>query len=140
MATSVEQQRRVLRAIVPVSPAMQSSRTAMCEACPHRSGEICQPSGLLVELITASRYEACPAGKWAAYDVPTPTERTYGLGDLFAWIASLFGFRKSKGCGCERRQRKWNAATPRWMKQTISKCGCKLKPAKRTKIPLPPGG
>lgn len=39
---------------------------------------------------------------------PNESSSVRGLGDLVAWLLSLFGIRKRPGCSCDERQQRLN--------------------------------
>lgn len=67
----------------------------------------------------AGKYQA--AQYQTAYDPNAPqktiiTPPSFGLGDLAECVLSKLGFRKRKGCGCDKRKRFLNKIPlpPRW--------------------------
>jgi len=41
--------------------------------------------------------------------IPKPTpDGKFGLGDLIAALLTIIGIHKKKGCGCNKRQNRWN--------------------------------
>jgi len=52
-------------------------------------------------------------GQWQQVDCPQLERTTTGLGDVVAGAAKAVGVKPSPGCGCEKRRKALNRATPK---------------------------
>jgi hypothetical protein len=85
-----------------------------CLKCPHR-GPITPPLMPClydpqnpVDTQERLRSGVCPAGRFSDEPDPAPWR---GIGDVVASLLEKLGFRKTPGCGCEKRARWLN----RWL-------------------------